>query len=296
MGTVDPALAILQGHTPPPGRPAKADSPQRRVARHRNTPTRWALPRVQAGATLLGRFADRWEAVGLDTRAAPIRAAIADAAAVDPGQPTIDPVVLRRTLVEQVADRKLPAAEAAEQLAAVTSDTAAHTRTLARDARHAILGRAVATLYEAGDDLAVELDSVVTAAAEAVSRAVADLDGTATDTDAVRIGGKPMKAWSTITDARRRIDLAWLLAADLRRAGITWTFPGHPPVPPEAWQWRDLAALHRAGPYNRHAHPNLWLAATIAAGAQPGCLTATEVVATHLDVSKAPPLDTEPAR
>ena len=290
--SADPGLDVLEGRTP---RPASPDSAQRRGARRANTPTRWTLPRVQMNQAQLGRFADGYESVGLTERAANIRAAIDTAAALAPGGPTVDVEALRRDLVAKVAAGKVTDAKAAEQLHAVSADVTTIRRGLNRDARSLILGAAIADLYAEGDGLAVELDQVVTAAAGSAAEAAGNLDGIADDNDAIRIGGAPMGAWSTITEGRQRIDAAWRLADALRRSGFTMTFPGAQPVPAEVWRWRNLDAVRKVGPLERHGHPNLWLLAHIEAGAGPGVLTAADVLALHLDTRKAPPLVEEPA-
>ena len=147
---------------------------------------------------------------------------------------------------------------------------------LAFEANRAALAAITATLSLRGDGLVTDLvDPAIRAAAATVSDVSPTIAGLR-NSDAAMKGGPAMaKAWALCLQAIDQIKAAWDLADRLRFHGITHTLP-NPKPHRECWEWRDVDAIPRRPVTDVHAFVD-----AIAAGAQPGALTAEEVVDTY---------------
>lgn len=221
-----------------------------------------------------GQLADRYEQCGLTVRAERIRAAhrrIAELRASRLG-PDIELAAAHRQAVESVVNGDLTPEQAALQLDAsrrIAAPLAAEIANLAADRIALTLARG---LWAEGDALIGELDDVVQQAVDIIAASSHHIANISNDTAALHAPPAVATAWINSVAALERITVAQSVATALRMGkfvpalcdadAVDWDF--HRP---------DLIDPNAIG-----QHPVHLLAAHIAAGARPGCVTADQIV------------------
>lgn len=267
------------------GAEARAAAPVVQIAPglRSTNPSRFNRPkreRARLTALQLSRIADMFEVIGAATEAEQIRRSLASVEKIRADTAAAHSTVntARADLVGRISRGEILPTDAAVEFDRLEKQTLNEplAKELANDGRRAAIADITWELVTRGDTLLTDLlDPAIVRAAHFIRESAPTVAGVGSDAEAVRAGPKVAHAWSEILGAIEVIESAWSLALALRLGGVVHTLPSPTPSR-ELWEWRHVDVLTR---YPVRGVP-AWIEA-VQAGAEPGALTAAEVIDTY---------------